>query len=96
MSKYTVEDWKRIMVDMCPVVYKGMVFARVYQMQFSNVRDVHHPEAPVVISFDLVLMDKNQNSITTALPADVEIWRESDRNRLFGPIEKEKEGETIE
>lgn len=94
MSKYTVEDWKRIMVDMCPVVYKGIVYNRVYQMQFSNVRDVHHPEAPVAISFDLVLMDKNRNSITTALPADVEIWQESDRNRLFGPMKKE--GESIE
>ena len=91
MSKYTVEDWKRIMVDMCPVIYKDRVYARVYQMQFSNVRDVHHPEAPVAISFDLVLMDKNRNSITTALPADVEIWQESDRYRLFGPIEKESD-----
>lgn len=91
MSKYTVEDWKRIMVDMCPVIYKGIVYSRVYQMQFTNVRDVHHPEAPVVISFDLVLLDRNRNSVSTALPADVEIWDASDRNRLFGSIPEQTE-----
>lgn len=85
MSKYTVEDWKRIMLDMCPVIYKGIVYSRVYRMQFSNIRDPHHPEAPVKISFDLILLDKNRNSESTALPEEVEIWNESDRNRLFGP-----------
>lgn len=94
MSKYTVEDWKRIMIDMCPVIYKGIVYQRVYQMQFTNVRDPHHPEAPVTISFDLVLMDKNRNSICTAHPADVEIWNESDRNRLFGPSEGASDNES--
>lgn len=74
MSKYTVEDWKRIMIDMCPVI-----------------RDPHHPEAPVKVSFDLILLDKNRNSESTALPADVEIWNESDRNRLFGTL---KEGDS--
>ena len=85
MSKYTVEDWKRIMIDMCPVIYKGIVYSRVYRMQFSNIRDQHYPEAPVKISFDLILLDRNQNSESTALPEEVEIWNESDRNRLFGP-----------
>lgn len=79
------------MVDMCPVIYKGIVYSRVYQMQFTNVRDVHHPEAPVVISFDLVLLDRNRNSVSTALPADVEIWDASDRNRLFGSIPEQTE-----
>lgn len=85
MSKYTVEDRKRIMIDMCPVIYKGIVYSRVYRMQFSNIRDPHYPQAPVKISFDLILLDKNQNSESTALPEEVEIWNESDRNRLFGP-----------
>ena len=82
------------MMDMCPVIYKGIVYQRVYQMQFTNVRDLHHPEAPVTISFDLVLMDKNRNSICTAHPADVEIWNESDRNRLFGPSEGASDNES--
>lgn len=85
MSKYTVEDWKRIMIDMCPVIYKGIVYSRVYRMQFSNIRDPHYPEAPVKISLDLILLDKNRNSESTALPEEVEIWNEGDRNRLFGP-----------
>ena len=85
MSKYTVEDGKRIMIDMCPVIYKGIVYSRVYRMQFSNIRDPHYPEAPVKISFDLILLDKNRNSESTALPEEVEIWNEGDRNRLFGP-----------
>lgn len=85
MSKYTVEDWKRIMIDMCPVIYKGIVYSRVYRMQFSNIRDPHYPEATVKISFDLILLDKNRNSESTALPEEVEIWNEAYRNRLFGP-----------
>lgn len=85
MSKYTVEDWKRIMIDMCPVIYKGIVYSRVYRMQFSNIRDPHYHEAPVKISFDLILLDKNRNSESTAMPEEVEIWNEGDRNRLFGP-----------
>lgn len=90
MSRYTVDEWRRIMLDMCPVIYKGIVYSRVYRMQFSNIRDPHHPDAPVVISFDLILLDKNLNSESTALPSEVEIWNESDRNRLFGTV---KEGD---
>lgn len=73
------------MIDMCPVIYKGIVYSRVYRMQFSNIRDPHYPEAPVKISFDLILLDKNRNSESTAMPEEVEIWNEGDRNRLFGP-----------
>lgn len=92
MSKYTAEDRKRIMIDMCPVIYKGIVYSRVYRMQFSNIRDPHYPEAPVKISFDLILLDRNRNSESTALPDEVEIWDESDRNRLFGTL---KEGDSV-